>query len=94
MSVKSEPYYWLTCDEPGCGNKSTDGDEFTAWSDEANAVEMAECRDWLIVGDKHYCDGHANKNDPELLADCDGSAICDSLAHVEGCFATNPDFKP
>ncbi len=92
--IQSAPYYWLTCDEPDCGNVSTEGCDFTAWEDESQAVEQATESDWLAVGDNHYCDGHANKHDPELKEDCDGSATCDSLWHVEGCFATNPDFKP
>jgi hypothetical protein len=93
MAVKSAPYYWLVCDHPDCTNKSTEGGEYDAWSDEHNAIEEAECRDWIVVDGKHYCDGHANEHDPSLMEDCDGSATCDSLAHVEGCFATNPDYK-
>jgi hypothetical protein len=98
MTVKSAPYYWLECDEPGCGIKSTENSEHTAWSDEGYALDSAIDSDWLAVpGEdkvaKHYCEDHANKHDPDLLAECDGSAACDSLAHVEGCFATNPDFK-
>jgi hypothetical protein len=92
MSVESAPYYWLVCDEPDCANKSTEGDEFSAWADESMAVDMAESSEWLILDGKHYCDGHANKHNPDLKEDCDGSATCDSLGHVEGCFATNPDF--
>jgi hypothetical protein len=95
MSVKSAPYYWLICDEPGCGAKSTEGQDYSAWEDESQAVESADCSDWLILPDgKHYCDQHANKHDPDLKEDCNGSATCDSLGHVEGCFATNPDFAP
>lgn len=92
MSIKSKPFYWLECDEPGCGNKSTDGDEYDAWADESQAVDCAGNAEWLILDGKHYCDGHATKHDPTLKEDCDGSSACDSLAHVEGCFATNPDF--
>ena len=30
--------------------------------------------------------------EPDAKQDCDGSAKCDSPSHVEGCFATNPDY--
>ncbi|MDQ5862434.1 MAG: hypothetical protein M3536_09250, partial [Actinomycetota bacterium] len=63
------------------------------WADESSAVDMAESSEWLILDGKHYCDGHANKNNPDLMEDCDGSSTCDSLSHVEGCFVTNPDFS-
>jgi hypothetical protein len=58
MSVQSEPYYWLECDEPDCGVKSTKGGEYTAWSDVNGAVEDAEGCGWVIVDGKHYCDTH------------------------------------
>jgi hypothetical protein len=93
MSVESAPYYWLTCDHVGCGVKSTKGGDYTAWGDESMAREEASCSDWIEVEGKDYCDNHRNQHDPELLAECDGSASCDSIAHVEGCFATNPDYK-
>lgn len=69
MSVKSAPYYWLECDEPDCGNISTEGSDYTAWSDLDGAIAEADGSDWLLLGDKHYCDGHAAKNDPDLQED-------------------------
>jgi hypothetical protein len=66
MSIKSKPFYWLECDEPGCGVKSTEGGEFDAWSDAHQAVDDADASDWLITGVAHFCFDHAAKNDPEL----------------------------
>lgn len=63
--MQSAPYYWLTCDHDECGNISTNGDDVTAWSDEASAVEMAENGDWLILDGKHYCDGHRHAYEKE-----------------------------
>ena len=57
MSVKSAPYYWLECDEPGCGAKSTESSEHTAWSDLDGAIGQAEGADWQVE-DGHYCDIH------------------------------------
>lgn len=48
MSVQSKPYYWLVCDHPGCNRKSTEGGEFTAWSDRNGAEEDAGNSDWQI----------------------------------------------
>ena len=92
MSIKSAPYYWLTCDEPDCGVSSCEGTEHSAWQDKGYALDGALDSDWIEVEGKHYCDDHANKHDPDLKEDCDGSVACDSLSHIEGCFATNPDF--
>lgn len=58
MSVKSEPYYWLECDEPDCGAKSTEGGDYTAWSEVFEAEEEAYNSDWGRVEGKHYCPAH------------------------------------
>lgn len=65
MSIKSEPYYWLECDELDCTNISTESSEHTAWSDINGAIEQADGAEWLIVGDRHYCDGHAANHDEQ-----------------------------
>lgn len=68
MSTKSAPYYWLECDHEGCGVKSTENGEFTAWSDESGAVEEATGSDWLVTDDgEHYCSkhGYGTENDPQ-----------------------------
>lgn len=67
MSMQSAPYYWLECDHAGCGTKSTEGGEYTAWSDEDGAWADADGHDWLEVDGKHYCDNHA----PEHMGDDD-----------------------
>lgn len=59
MSVQSQPYYWLECDQSGCEAKSTEGGEHSAWMDEWMAEEEAFNSDWTITSDgKHYCDQH------------------------------------
>ena len=55
MSIKSAPYYWVECD--GCGAKSTEGGDFSAWADAATAEEDAHGSDWTEDNGKHYCDG-------------------------------------
>jgi hypothetical protein len=66
MSIKSEPYYWVECDEPDCGTKSTEGGEHSAWSEEDVAVQEAYDSDWFIDKGKHYCEAHAAKHDPDF----------------------------
>lgn len=53
MSVKSAPYYWLVCDR--CGEKSTEGSEHSAWSEEADALMVAEESDWMRIDGMDYC---------------------------------------
>lgn len=53
MSVKSAPYYWLICD--CCGAKSTEDSEHSAWSEEADALMIAEESDWMRIDGKDYC---------------------------------------
>lgn len=65
MSIKTEPYYWLECDEPDCRNISTESSEHTAWSDINGALEQAEGAEWLLIDGKHYCDGHAEDHLPD-----------------------------
>lgn len=66
MSVESAPYYWLVCDHPDCGEKSTEGGEYTAWSDQDGAMEDAFNSDWTITSDgKHYCDEHHPMEDED-----------------------------
>ena len=65
MSLKSRPFYWLECDEPDCGVKSTEGGEYDAWSNSYQAFDDADSSDWLIIGDAHYCYEHSAKHDPD-----------------------------
>lgn len=48
MAVKSEPYWWLECDK--CGEKSTEGGDFTAWGDVDLAESDAEDGGWMVAG--------------------------------------------
>jgi hypothetical protein len=54
MSVQSKPYYWLTCD--CCGEKSTEGDDYAAWSEEADALMRAEACGWMRIDGQDYCE--------------------------------------
>lgn len=54
MSLKSAPYYWVTCDK--CDVKA-DYYEHSAWAEQWTAVEYAEADGWITDGDKHFCDG-------------------------------------
>jgi len=65
MSIQSKPYYWVVCDEPGCERKSTDGGDYTAWSEEDHALDDADASEWLILDDVHYCYEHSTKDDPD-----------------------------
>ena len=60
MSFDYAPYYWVTCDWPGCTSDSKELGEFTAWSDEWAAVEEANDHGWLIgsYDGPHFCDAH------------------------------------
>ncbi len=66
MSFESAPYYWIVCDQPDCGAKSTEFGEFTAWSDKDGAEEEAFNSDWTIAQDgKHYCEKHHPEEDED-----------------------------
>lgn len=59
MSIKSKPYYWVVCDEPGCDATSSDLGDFSAWGDEADAIDEAADWDWEVqVDGKDYCEDH------------------------------------
>jgi hypothetical protein len=59
MTTQSAPFYWLTCDAPGCGVKSTEGGEYVAWEDEAQAVDNASDSEWSCIDGRDYCYEHA-----------------------------------
>jgi hypothetical protein len=74
MSLKSEPFYWLICDN--CGAKSTEGGEYAAWGAADTAIEDAMCSDWLEHKGMHYCDGCST----DLIC-----PECGELADAEEC---------
>lgn len=83
MSVKSEPFYWLTCDEPGCGVKSTEDSEYAAWSDLQQARQDAEDGDWQRYEGRDYCQMHRRT----LCAECDEREAVDSESELcEECY--------
>ena len=58
MTVASAPFYWLTCDAPGCVKREPSGDEeVIAWGDVDGAIESAKASDWM-AGDRDYCPDH------------------------------------
>lgn len=59
MSTASTPFFWLTCDHPGCQVKSGDDGDYAAWSTVEQARDSANDGDWLIgheLGD--FCPEH------------------------------------
>lgn len=53
MSLKSEPYYWLVCDE--CGERA-DYDEFSAFEDVGQAYDRALDLGWTSDGERDHCE--------------------------------------
>lgn len=59
MSVVPVTYYTVVCD--GCGTDAFDGDDYSAWADEEQALEVFNAGnddggDWLATDDgKHWC---------------------------------------
>lgn len=54
MSTQSAPYFWLVCD--GCGERSTEGGDFSAWSDHGAAADEALDRGWQINDEGDFCE--------------------------------------
>lgn len=81
MSIESAPYYWVQCDYPECGLKSTEGSDFTAWADEGEAIEQAGYTDWWLGDDgTHFCTKHIPR-----------CPVCVEQLEVEGtCPAGHP----
>ena len=67
MSLKSAPYYWIECDHPGCGARSTEGGDYAAWADHGAAYDEATSRDWYCPsGGPDLCEEHA----PPFCCNC------------------------
>lgn len=58
MTVKSKPYYWVECDEPGCGVTTGDLGDYSAWSDAGQAEDMWRDGDNQEIDGRHYCYDH------------------------------------
>ncbi len=69
MSLKSAPFYWLECD--GCGGRSPDVDDISAWADSSAAEDNARDSDWYVEKDGHYCESCAEKNGIHYCEGCD-----------------------
>ena len=87
MSLKSAPYYWIECDHPGCGARSTEGGDYAAWADHGAAYDEAVNEDWHVSpsGSGDYCHHHA----PDLCCACDEVATTEHEGQFfcDGCIA-------
>ncbi|QWY81346.1 hypothetical protein SEA_RIZWANA_49 [Arthrobacter phage Rizwana] len=79
--IASAPYFWIVCDD--CGAKSTEGGDYSAWSDENGAWEEASNSDWGSVEGKHYCDGCFPKHDPDRQPHLCDALIRPARMHVD-----------
>jgi hypothetical protein len=58
--------FTVICDN--CGKDSSDGSDYSGWSDKDYAVEQAEESGFQTVDDKHYCiDCWEYNDDDELI---------------------------
>lgn len=60
MTYTSSPFWWVVCDAPDCGAKSTEDSEYAAWAEQSGAWEDAYDNSWVHDEHdaKHYCDEH------------------------------------
>jgi hypothetical protein len=60
VSYQSAPFWWVICDAPNCGVKSTEGGDYAAWDDASGARDDAIDSGWVSDADdqRHYCDDH------------------------------------
>jgi hypothetical protein len=59
MSVKTEDYYSIICDYPGCKTTAQEGGDYSAWADVGAAIDEAENGEWLCIdGGGEYCPSH------------------------------------
>lgn len=79
MSVKSAPYYWLECDS--CGEKSTEGTDYSAWSDEGDAYDQAYNHDWVRIPAGDYCPDCS----PVICEQCDEKPATTEHDDTEWC---------
>jgi hypothetical protein len=70
MTARPVTYYEVVCDEPDCGVRTADlSSEYSAWSEEATALEEWSDHDGIILTDgRTYCEGH---NGGKRCAECD-----------------------
>lgn len=78
MTIRERPYYWVECDR--CGQK--DDDEFSAWYEADQAVEVAESSGWWVEDGHHICpdcEPHPPDWDDEHEAAARGDADLDCV---------------
>lgn len=61
MSIKSELYYTVICDAPGCGVSADEDSEYSSWADVGQAYDVAvSAEDWALTDDDgDYCPEHS-----------------------------------
>jgi hypothetical protein len=65
MATQSRPYYWLTCDYPGCTARSTDDSDYGAWEDTGQAADEAINAEWYVGELGDYCSEHTVMSEEE-----------------------------
>lgn len=89
MTLASKPFYWVECDAPACGAKSTEGGDYDAWADSGTALDDAQASDWWVdqKGDgRAFCEEHAPRCDQILD---DGSTCGLTLEEDSTCADAN-----
>lgn len=83
MSLKSAPYYWAECDAEECEKSSREIGEYSAWA-QADVVEMdIENADWIVIGDKHYCDDCRAQFDCDECGELKTECTCEESTEEE-----------
>lgn len=65
MGINAVTYYEAQCDRPGCGRKSADLGDYSAWSDHGSAVD-----EWI------NSDGYQDEKTGELFCYEHRPALC------------------
>ena len=53
MSIQKVKMFTVICDN--CQESADEGSDYSSWSDESQAEEVAMEADWIKEKDKHYC---------------------------------------
>lgn len=63
VSYESAPFWWIVCDEPECGAKSTEGSDYVAWADKSQARDSAMDSEWAATDTEglFFCSEHSNR---------------------------------
>ncbi len=65
MTIRSAPFYWLSCDAEGCENRCPrEDDEFVAFSGDDQAIIVALESEWQITDEgRHLCPDHVQEEE-------------------------------